>query len=132
MVRQRHMTAFLVLLSVAVWAGEEAETPGVKLRASPRVSMAPPGGVTPILLTVQIVGPETEQYYCAEIIWLWPDGTRSSEESDCDPFAERTNYPRRFSRRIAAPAHYREYQVCVALRKGGEVFDQSCARYTVR
>jgi hypothetical protein len=131
MARRRHATAFFFLLATAVWSGE-AETPDLKVRATPKVSLAPPGGMTPILLTAEIVGPETEKYYCPEIVWVWPDGTRSSEESDCDPFAERSYYPRRFTRRIAVHAFYRDYRVCVLLRKGGEAFDRSCARYTVR
>ena len=133
MVPVRRMTAAVLLLAGVVWAKEagDAEDPDLLLRAAPRVSIAPPGGVTPILLTAEIVGPETEEYYCPEVVWLWPNGTRSSQESDCEPFAERVEYPRRFSRRIAAHSHPRAYLVCVELRKGDEMIDRSCARYRV-
>jgi hypothetical protein len=87
--------------------------------------------VIPILVTVEIVGPETEKYYCPEVVWVWPNGTRSSEESDCEPFEQRSDYPRRFTRRIAAHAFPRDYVVCVVLRKSGESIDSSCARYSV-
>jgi hypothetical protein len=136
MARRGHTTAFAALLSVAVWtadARERDETkPDVILRASPRISLAPPGGLRPVILTAEIVGPETEKYYCPEIVWIWPDGTHSSEESDCAPFEIRTDYPRRFNRRIAAPAFPRDYRVCIVLRKGGALIDKSCAKYAVR
>jgi hypothetical protein len=131
MFRLKLGTAAILLLAGAVWAAE-AEDPDVRLRAAPRISLAPPGGVTPILLTAEIVGPETEAYYCPEVVWVWPNGTRSSEESDCEPFEERGEYPRRFTKRIAAHAYARDYVVCVELRKGGEAIDRSCARYRVR
>lgn len=134
MVPVRHVTAAVLLLAGGVWVNEagEAEDPDLLVRAAPRVSIAPPGGITPILLTAEIVGPESEDYYCPEVIWLWPNGTRSSQESDCEPFADRVDYPRRFTRRIGAHSHPRDYMVCVELRKGGTMVDRSCTRYRVR
>jgi hypothetical protein len=131
MARSRQATALIVLFSGVVWAGD-GQDPDVRLRAAPRLALAPPGRSIPILLTAEIVGPETEDYYCPELVWLWPNGTRSSSEADCDPFEERTDYPRRFTKRIAAHAFARDYVVCVELRKGGEEVDRSCARYRVR
>ena len=128
--RVRRVTAATVLLAGVVWAAD-VEDPDVQLRAAPRTSIAPPGGITSILLTAEIVGPETEKYYCPEVVWVWPNGTRSSQESDCEPFVERIDYPRRFTRRIGARAYPRDYVVCVELRKGGEAIDRSCARYVV-
>ena len=84
MARVNYMAALAVLVAGAVWAAD-AKDPDVLLRAAPRISLAPPGGVSPVLLTAEIVGPETEDYYCPEIVWLWPNGTRSSEEADCEP-----------------------------------------------
>lgn len=131
MARLKYMTALGLLLAGALQAAD-AKDPDVRLRAAPRVSLAPPGGVSPILLTAEIVGPETEKYYCPEVVWIWPNGTYSSEESDCEPFEERSDYPRRFTRRIAAHAFTRDYVVCVELRKSGEPVDRSCAKYSVR
>jgi len=130
MVRLKLGTAAILLLAGGVWA-TEAEAPDVRLRAAPRISIAPPGGATPILLTAEIVGPETEAYYCPEVVWVWPNGSRSSEESDCEPFEQRGDYPRRFTKRIAAHAFPRDYVVCVELRKSGEAIDRSCVRYRV-
>jgi hypothetical protein len=125
------MAAALLLIPGVAWA-EDGKNTDLELRATPRVSLAPPGSFTPILLTAEIVGPETERYYCPEVVWTWPDGTHSSEESDCDPFEERTHYPRRFTRRIGAYAFPTAYRVCVSLRKAGEILDRSCVHYTVR
>lgn len=131
MARLKYMTASIVLLSAVAWAADATE-PELRLRVSPRVSLVPPGAVAPILLTAEIVGPETEEYYCPEVVWVWPNGTRSTEESDCEPFDARVDYPRRFTRRIGARAYPRDYLVCVELRKSSEPIDRSCARYTVR
>ena len=125
------MTASFLLLAGLAWTADD-EGPDLKLRAVPRVSMAPPGGIIPILLTAEIVGPETEEYYCPEVVWVWPNGTRSSEESDCEPFETRDHYPRRFTRRIGAHSFVRDYVVCVELRKDGDPIDKSCAKYSVR
>jgi hypothetical protein len=120
-----------LLLSVAL-LGADAEDPGIKLRAHPLVSLAPLRGLRNITLTAEIVGPETEEYYCPEVVWLWPNGSRSIEESDCPPFESRTDYPRIFVRRLGSPAHIRDYEVCVVLRKAGEAFDRGCVKYSVR
>ena len=93
--------------------------------------MAPVGGYRSILLTAEIVGPESEEYYCPEVVWVWSDSTRSATESDCDPFEERSEYPRRFTRRVLTPASQFDYRVCVVLRKDGEPIDRSCVRFTV-
>ena len=104
----------------------------MRLRVAPRFAHAVPGKGAPVLFTVQIVGPETEKYYCPEIVWVWPNGTRSSEESDCEPFDAREHYPRRFTRRVVAPASHHDYVVCVELRKDDKTFDKDCIQYSVR
>jgi hypothetical protein len=45
-------------------------------------------------------GAETERFYCPRVEWEWPDGTRSSQESDCSAFADRDNYPRSWRREV--------------------------------
>jgi hypothetical protein len=120
------------LLRPAAGGGAHARGPDVRLRVTPRISLAPPGGGTPILLTAQLVGPETEEYYCPEIVWIWPNGTWSSEEADCEPFESRDHYPRRFTKRIAARPYPRDYVVCVELRKSDEAIDRSCVSFQVR
>jgi hypothetical protein len=120
----------LVLLSWPLLAAKHEE-PGVLLRASPRASIAPGGRMQRVLLSAQIVGPETEKYYCPEVVWLLPNGM-SAVESDCDPFEERQHYPRYFKKWVRSPPRVRTYEVCVELRKSGSYLDQACARYIVR
>jgi hypothetical protein len=128
--RVRVITLLAVLLPVVAAGGDE-ERPDLRLRVTPRYSLAPPGGFRTVLLTAEIVGPETEEYYCPEVVWVWTDSTQSSSESDCDPFEQRSEYPRRFTRRVRMPPARFDYRVCVELRKGGEAVDRSCVRYSV-
>ena len=126
-------TALLILLLSLplVGANRDADKPGIVLRARPRASIAPGGGLQPILVSAEIVGPEDERYYCPEVLWLLPNG-RSSVESDCDPFEERDHYPRHFKRWVMSAPKKQNYEVCVELRKGGIQFDGACVRYRVR
>jgi hypothetical protein len=112
--------------------GADLHEPGLTLRANPPVSLALPGRPRQVLLTAEIVGPETEDYYCPEVIWLWSNGTFSSRESDCEPFAERIGYPRHFNRRVTSPPRVHPYEVCVEIRKAGRKIDRSCTNYRVR
>jgi len=124
--------ALVALMILPVFSmGGDAKDPDLRLRVQPRVSQAPPGGYRSILLTAEIVGPEDEEYYCPEVVWVWSDSTRSSVESDCDPFEERSYYPRRFTRRVLTPSSRLDYRVCVMLRKGGDAIDRSCVRFAV-
>jgi hypothetical protein len=119
-----------VLLSAPL-LGARFEKPGLLLRANPQASIAPGGRMQSILLSAEIVGPEAEQYYCPEVVWLLPNG-RSAFESDCDPFEERQHYPRHFKKWVRSPPRARNYEVCVELRKSGSQFDRACVRYIVR
>jgi hypothetical protein len=112
--------------------GAEPKRPDLELRANPPVSLALPGNLQRVLLIARIVGPETEKYYCPEVVWVWTNGTRSAEESDCDPFESRTHYPRMFTRRVAVPPKEGYYVVCVELRKADDVVDRSCVKYWVK
>jgi len=78
------------------------------------------------------VGPETEEYYCPKVVWLWGNGTRSTEESDCEPFETRSEFPRLFRRRVASPGRVQPYVVCVELRKVDKKIDRSCTKFSVR
>jgi hypothetical protein len=123
----------LLLFSLSLFGAgyDEHEKPGLVVRASPRASIAPGGRMQRILLSAQIVGPEVEKYYCPEVLWLLPNG-RSSVESDCDPFEDREHYPRYFKRWVQSPPRYKNYEVCVELRKAGSSFDRACVHYLVR
>lgn len=85
----------LVVLTLAA-----AAEPSLSLRASPPVVMAG----REVLLTAELHGEEREDWYCPAVKWRFPDGTEggcgSSVESDCPPFEERDDYPRRWTCRV--------------------------------
>jgi hypothetical protein len=124
--------AVLVLLALSLpLLAATSEEPGILLRANPPASIAPGGRMQSILLSAQIVGPEVEEFYCPEIVWLLPNG-RSAVESDCDPFNERRHYPRFFKRWVQSPPRIRNYKVCVEVRKADALLDDACVHYLVR
>ena len=120
----------LLLLALPLVAAKH-EKPGLLVRATPPASIAPGGRLQQILVSAEIVGPEVEEYYCPEVVFLLPNG-RSAVESDCDPFDQRKHYPRHFKRWVLSPPNPRNYNVCVELRKAGLRFDEQCVRYLVR
>jgi len=95
------VVALLALFLVLILAqGVRASSnPTAKLVSNTKSGFAP----LRILLRAKLEGgDETEEFYCPAVEWEWPNGTRSTEESDCPPYAERTEYPRVWSRWIVA------------------------------
>jgi hypothetical protein len=85
------------MLTLAVALILLSDDPQPVLRVSPRVGLAP----LRIRLTAELKGgAETEKFYCPRVEWEWPDGTHSSEESDCSEFGDRDDYPRSWRREI--------------------------------
>jgi len=39
-----------------------------------------------VVLKLAIEDHNVEDYYCPRVEWEWEDGTRSTEEADCEPF----------------------------------------------
>lgn len=114
------MRYLLIALALLI----NADKPRLEIRAFPVVSnMDISRGCSEILMTAEIKGAEDERWYCPEIEWTFPDGTRSVEESDCHPFSEREDYPRIWRRRVCYPAHpYGDVWVTtVRLKKNGKV-----------
>jgi hypothetical protein len=91
---------------VPVLAGgpPKAQRPTLVLRASRLIAL--PG--QPITLTAEVVGDSTEAMYCPTVVWSWPDGTESSTESDCPPWAPGVEMERRWTKHgsLAAPGKY--------------------------
>lgn len=63
---------------------KDAKRPGLSLRASPNVSLAP----ARIVLVAELKGGpnDYEEYYCAGVEWDWDDGTTSESSNDCEPY----------------------------------------------
>jgi hypothetical protein len=109
--------AVFVLSSLALPAvagdQERARKPRLELRATPRMAFSP----VMVLATAELRGGEpAEEFYCPALEWEWDDGGRSSQESDCPPFAPGVEMERRFSAEHA----YRTpgvYNVTVRLKR---------------
>jgi hypothetical protein len=88
--------------------------PPLTLRAWPGIPLAG----RPVTLYAELHGPEEERFYCAELAWLWPNGTESTHQEDCTPFLERDAYDRRWSVRLRGlPTGV--WRFGVALRRSG-------------
>ena len=122
-------------LAIALLLALGADDNSLTLRAFPRVQNVDLGrGCSEVLLTAEIRGPETERFYCPAVTWEFPDGTRASEESDCPPFEEREEFPRRWSRRVCAPAHPQgdAWIVTVKLSRSGHTVAQASVDFWVK
>lgn len=84
----------------------EPKHPHLELRSNRMLAL--PG--QPITLTAELVGGrwDDETFYCPRVVWEWPDGTESSNEPDCIPFAPNVEYTRRWTKRgsLAGPGLY--------------------------
>ena len=113
---------FMTFLVTILWTqeGHCAEKPKVELFATPKMSMAHP--VEGSLITLRLVITNaTEREWCPEIVWIWPDDTISSTESDCDPFdkADPKDIARQsWIKRIRVPSG--DWTFAVELRKAGK------------
>jgi hypothetical protein len=53
------------------------------------VTLSPRLGLSPLPVTIRaVIEQPSEQWYCPSIEITWTDGTRSSRESDCEPWEE--------------------------------------------
>jgi len=91
-------------------------------------------GCSTVILTAEIKGVEDEKWYCPKITWEMPDSTIASEESDCQPYETREDYPRIWRRRVCAPAHpYGEpWSVWVRIEKNGKTLGRQEIRFWVK
>lgn len=77
--------------------------------------MAFPG--VPIYLIAELVGgDEVEATYCPRVVWMWADGTESSEDGDCAPYEQRASYQRMWMRGVVL-SRPGQYVVAVRLEK---------------
>lgn len=124
--------ALLTALGVAPLADSaeaKAKKPTLTLRSSPRFAFSP---VRVLFVAELSGGDDVEEYYCPELEWEWDDGSKSVQESDCEPFVPgQTKIERRFS----AEHDYRRaasYNVKVSLKRLGKTFVNQTVRLTVR
>jgi hypothetical protein len=89
------LLALPLTIAVALSTGAFAEKkPKVSVKANPTMGMSP----VRVVVTADLTGgDDTEELYCAAVEWEWGDDTRSTNNSDCEPYeAGKTEVKRRF------------------------------------
>ena len=124
-------TALLALIAVTFGLAKLAEgsetekgnSPIVELGVSRKFVM--PGQA--IRLTLKVYNAD-EALWCPEIRWVWPDGTASTEESDCEPYKGQTE-PQEWYKWVRFGSG--TYDQVVELRKSNKVIHRASVRFKV-
>jgi hypothetical protein len=88
-------------------------------------------GPVSVLVVAQLQGgDEHEDFYCPDLEWDFGDGSRSSSQSDCEPFVPGMTLERHF---MARHDYLRagDYEVKVTLRRATRTLAVASARVTV-
>ena len=86
--------AILIGLTFGVPASAKPKRPTLGVRVSPRMAFSPVGVIAMAELTG---GEDSEDFYCLAIEWDWDDGSKSLQDSDCEPFEPGTKIERHFT-----------------------------------
>jgi len=81
-------------LIFGVPASAKPKKPTLGVRVSPRMAFSP---VSVLAIAELTGGEDTEDFYCLAIEWDWDDGSKSLQDSDCEPFEPGMKIDRRFS-----------------------------------
>ena len=82
-------------LSLGSQASAKPKKPSLGVRVSPRMGFSP---IDVLAIAELTGGDDTEDFYCLGIEWDWDDGSKSQQDSDCEPFEPgKTKIERRFS-----------------------------------
>jgi hypothetical protein len=115
-------------LIFGVPASAKAKRPSLGVRVSPRMAFSPVGVIAMAELTG---GEDSEDFYCLAIEWDWDDGSKSIQDSDCDPYQPGTKIERRFS-----SEHYYSragsFNIRAALKTSDKVIATNAFRLIVR
>ena len=91
-----HLLAFAgaMGLILGVPASAKPKRPSLGVRVSPRMAFSPVG----VIATAELTGGEdSEDFYCLAIEWDWDDGSKSLQDSDCEPYEPGMKIERRFT-----------------------------------
>ena len=75
-------------------ASAKGKNPSLQMRVSPRAARSP---VSVLAIAELKGGEDVEEYYCLGVEWDWDDGSKSFQDSDCDPYEPGMKIDRRFS-----------------------------------
>jgi hypothetical protein len=131
----------LVGLALASATGEKAKEPKAK-KPSLELKHRPlfPQSPAEMTFTAELKGgDDTEDFYCPRVEWEWGDdprmgggeGTKSVEESDCEPWAPGMTIERRFEKEHRFSV-WGNYRVQVTLRKGSRVIARQSVTVNVK
>jgi hypothetical protein len=114
--------------TLGVPASAKPKRPTLGVRVSPRMAFSP----VDIIAVAELTGGEdSEDFYCLAIEWDWGDGSKSLQDSDCDPYEPGTKIDRRFSAEHYYPSGG-IYNIRAALRDQDKVVAANAVRLTVR
>ncbi len=133
MIRKSLSTIIAIALAGGLSLGASASAPKPKrptlgVRVSPRMGFSP---IEVIAMAELTGGEDSEDFYCLAIEWDWDDGSKSLQDSDCEPYQPGTKIERRFS-----SEHYYSraglYNIRAALKAQDKVIATNAYRLTVR
>lgn len=88
-------------------------------------------GPVSVLVVAQLQGgDEHEDFYCPDVEWDFGDGSKSSRQGDCEPFAEGMALERQFLTRHAY-GRPGDYDVKVTLRRASRTLAVATTRITI-
>ena len=115
-------------LVFGVPASAKPKRPTLGVRVSPRMAFSP---VSVLAMAELSGGEDSEDFYCLAIEWDWDDGSKSLQDSDCEPYQQGTKIERRFS-----SEHYYSrggsYNIRAALKAQEKVVATTAFRLVVR
>lgn len=136
----------LVVLALAGTAGDsgagdkqkdaKVKKPGLEIRHRPLFPSSP----AEMTFTAELKGGEdSEDFYCPAVEWEWGDdermgggmGTKSVEESDCEPYQPGATIVRRFEKEHRFSV-WGNYRVQLTLRKGSRVIARQSKMVNVK
>lgn len=91
-------------------------------------------GIPPLTvwLVAEVKGPPAEKLYCPQIVWLYPNGTEDSEESECADWESTQEFPRRWAKGLILGNAMRDpYTFVVEARRGNVVIARAEAKVLV-
>ncbi len=115
-------------LMFGVPASAKPKRPTLGVRVSPRMAFSP---ISVLAIAELTGGEDSEDFYCLAIEWDWDDGSKSLQDSDCEPYEAGTKIERRFS-----SEHYYSragsYNIRAALKAQEKVVAANSFRLLVR
>ncbi len=116
-------------LMLGVPASAKPKRPTLGVRVSPRMAFSP----IDVLAIAELSGGEdSEDFYCLAIEWDWDDGSKSLQDSDCEPFQPGTT---KIERRFSSEHYYSRagnFNIRAALKASDKVIATNAFRLIVR